>query len=122
MTKGIDGNAIARNRVITKITGDDALEPRTNLPDRLMHARSKRDADPEQGCPEPFAGRFASNHERTVGPALFADMDEPQKRKRLRLFLSPLLPSSGRMAAKLDQSRFLIVKFQAKLHEPFPKC
>ena len=49
-------------------------------------------------------------------------MDEPQKRKRLRFALSPLLPAIGRISAKFNQPGFLIVDFQTKLPKPLLEC
>jgi len=50
------------------------------------------------------------------GPA--ADEYEAQEREGLRLAQSTPLSTSGRMAAELQQARFLPVQFESKLLEP----
>src|SRR6201996_7356882 len=46
---------------------------------------------------------------------------EPQKRERLRLSFTALLPISLRVPTKLDQPRLLRMEFQRKARQPFLK-
>ena len=48
-------------------------------------------------------------------------MGEPQKRERLRLSLTALLPVDLRESTKLDQSRFLRMDLRPELRQPLLK-
>src|SRR5690349_10901630 len=79
-------------------------EPRTDSGNRLLHAEAQLCFKCVQLRHHALLRRFPPDGERSIVPALPAEVREAQERKGLRLPGPTLLPVSGGEPPKLDQS------------------
>ena|ERR671914_2797319 len=92
----------------------DLLEPRSLLGNRGMTPTPQGRFDRLKLLTHPFDQGSAFDREPVISATVATDMHKPQKRKRLWLAHSSLLPALGRKAAELKQACFERVQGEAK--------
>src|ERR1035441_1227451 len=109
---------VSRYRVIVEVALHDRPEPFTGLRHRIVHPPSELLLDLLQLGPQAFADRLAPHRESSLS-GLPADVREAQKVERLRLTFSSPFPVQLGKRPELDPARFVTMKFEPKIPQPF---
>jgi hypothetical protein len=106
--------------VVVEVALYDRLEPFAGLGHWIVHALAELLFDLSELAPHTLADRPALHREKafSVFPAY---VRESQKIERLGLSFSPSFSVLFGIPPELDPARFIWMKFQPKLRQPFPK-
>jgi hypothetical protein len=106
--------------VVVEVALDGRLEPFAGLRHWIVHAFAELLFDLSELSPHTLADRPALHREEPFS-VLPTYVCESQKIERLGLFLTPSFPVLFGIPPELDPARFIWMKFQPKLRQPFPK-
>jgi len=106
--------------VVVEVALHDRLEPLSRLRHRIVHSRAELLLDLLQLGSHALADCPALHGEVPV-PSLPANVREPQKVERLGLTFPSPFPVLFGKPPKLDPARFIWMKLQPKLPQPFPE-
>ena len=116
--KGTQRRTIQGHSVISKVAQQDRAQVCSLLRNRHVHASPQfLSQGPQLGLP-PLPHRLSQYREASL-PGFSATMRETQKVKRPRFAVAPVSPVSLRVAAELDDSRFVGMQLQPKPRESF---
>ncbi len=104
--------------MVLEVAIQDPLKPCTNHRHGFMPSLVELVPDRGQRRSHTLLGRQPDDLELSLSVRSTA-MREPEKVERLRSPLPPLAPPLGRIAAKLDQARFIGMQRQPELRQPF---
>src|SRR5450631_1287458 len=119
MSEGPERPTIRGHRVVREEAGDHRPQPSALFGNGLVHASAQLLLDLPKPRPHAVAPCLAMEQERSA-PGLATNEREPQEGKGLWFAKPSTLSLYRRMAAKLQQSSLLPVKFERELLEPRP--
>jgi hypothetical protein len=117
--KSFQPHQVRGDGVVLEVSVYDPLQPCSDGGHRFVPLPVQGIANRRHRRPHPFLRREANDLELSFSVCSTA-MREPQKVERLRPSLPPPTPSIRRKPSELDQARFIGVKNQPELCEPFP--
>src|ERR1035438_899798 len=118
--EAVQPHQVCGNGVILEVSVYDPLQPCTDDRHGFVPLPVQCIANRRHRLPHPLLRREANDLELSSS-VCSTTMREPQKVERLRPFLPLAPPSVGRKSPELDQPRFIGVKNQRELCEPFPQ-